>query len=196
MAARSCILLFAALQEMLGYEPVVVSGSYYHRLDEVLSPGCQGINLEVWNTETAKLPLASLGEAASAAHGKDLVEMKLGATGREAIYVPAYTSFVAGHYEGLQSNLPIMDDDGGMYRPLDLFPVDGTYGPEELTALGMTGPDFGCIPEDRDGLGWTKSTCTTGRWCVPTLPCQASPLTHRGHSCIDFCLKHQLLPWL
>ena len=179
----------AALQEMLGYEPVVVSGSYFQRLDEVLSPGCQGINLEVWSTEVAKLPLSS-NESASAAYGNNLVEMKLGATGREGMYIPAYTSFVAGHYEGLQRNLPVVDDDGEISRPLDMFPIDGTYGPDELTDLGMTGPDFGCTAEDQQELGWTKSTCTTGRWCVPTW---AYPF--HGYCCIDFYITQQLLQW-
>ena len=155
---------------MLGYKPIVASGSYYHRLDEVLSPGCQAINLEIWNAETVKHPLVSNGTLFEE-FGGDIIESKLGAVGQESLYVPAYTTFVAGHYQGLAQNLPTLDDTGAVQYPLDLFPVDGTTGPEQLAALGMARPEFACTTQGQEQLGWSKSTCTEGRWC-------ATPVCH------------------
>lgn len=147
---------------MLRYDPIVFAADFSVRLEEVLAPDCMAINLEIWNSETAKASAYATISAVDFDLG--LAEGELGEIGRETLYVPADVPFTSAHYRALQKNLGIVTDAGTVERVTDIYPDDGTLTPERLHSLpDLNSSLLGC-PSDPSSVGWNVSTCQHGRW--------------------------------
>ena len=88
----------------------------------------------------------------------------LGAQGHETLFAPDYMPFISTHYRSLSENIVQVTADGNFRSAMDSFAMDGSLGPDNLTAAGLTAPDFACTAEATSE--WDVSKCVEGRWCV------------------------------